>query len=113
MTVKEVAYAINGTGVTTPDEEVWTPVVVGTSLSGTQKRSPYWQLEWRKQVLDRCDVDWWPYDNTVLTSLWGRPPGKLDETGQYSDAICQSVTMRQVRGFGQEAVATFLVYVGV
>ncbi len=109
---KGIWYKINGEGVTTPDEEVWTPVVIGTSLSGTQKRSPYWQLEWRKQVADACDVDWWEYDNTTLTSLWTRPPDKLDETVQYTDAICQSIEMRQVRGFGQEVVATFLVYVG-
>ncbi len=111
MSTKGVWYKINGDGVTTPDEEVWTPIAVGVALTGRQKRSPYWQLEWRKQVADSCDVDWWTYDNTTLSSLWTRPPDKLDETEQYTDAICQSVEMRQRRGFGNEIVATFLVYV--
>ena len=107
-----IFYKLNGNGVVSPDEEVWEPIVVGVALTGRQKRSPYWQLEWRRQVVDRCDVDWWDYANTTLTSLWTRPPDKLDETAQYSDAICQSVEMRHTRGLGQEVVATFLVYVG-
>ena len=112
MTIRGVWYKINEQEVTPPDEEVWTPIVVGSGLSGKQKRSPYWQLEWHKQVLDSCDAaDWWEYNNKTLVSLWTRSPGKLDETEQYTDVICQRVEMRQVRGFGQQAVATFLVYV--
>ena len=112
MGVKTVYYNINGTGVTSPDEEVWTPISPGTALSGLQKRSPYWQLEWRKTVAGPCHLDWFDYDNTTLTSLATRPPGLLDETVEYTDAICQSVTMRHRMGVGNEIVAVFLVYVG-
>ena len=112
-----ILYAINGAQVLTPDEELWTPIVSGTSLTARQKRSPYRRLEWRRQVTDRCEVngmarDWFGYDNTTLTSLICRPPGRLAEFEEYADAVCQSVTFRQRRGVGTEVVATFLVCVG-
>lgn len=113
MSTKGVWYSINGNKTTSPDEATWPPIVIGTALSGLQKRSPYRYHEWHRQLTDTCDLDWFAYDNTTLTSLWTCPPGKLDETVQYTDAICQSVEMRQRRGFGQEVVATFLVYVGI
>lgn len=109
MALVGVAYAINGIAVTTPDEEYWTPPVLGFALSGRQKRSPYWSLEWRAQVVGKCEVDWFTYDNTTLTSLTCRPPGTLREVETYTDAICQSVVMRQRLGVGNEVVATFLV----
>jgi hypothetical protein len=107
-----VVFSINGVGVTAPDEEVWTPISVGVALTGRQKRSPYYRLEWTKQVADDCRLDWFDYDDTTLTSLWTRPPSGLNEYAKYTDAICQSVVMRHRRGVGNEVIARFLVYVG-
>ena len=112
MAIKGIVYALNGSEVTSPDEEVWTPITLGVSLTGEQKRSPYWRLEWRKTVADCSRLDWFDYENTVLSSLLCRPPGELDETEEFTDVVCQSVTFRQRRGVGNEVVATFLVYVG-
>jgi hypothetical protein len=64
------------------------------------------------QVGDACDLSWFDYDNMILSSLVTRPPTMLDEFERYTDAICQSVTMRQVRGNATEIVAVFQVYVG-
>lgn len=104
-----IAYAINGREVMSPDEEVWSPIVVGTGLDGTQRRSPYWQLEWRKTVVDSCWLDWLEYDNQALENLTTRPPDKLDEHETYTDVLCQSVTMRHRRAVGNEVVAVFVV----
>lgn len=109
MSLPGVAYAINGIRVTAPDEEVWTPIVMGIGLRGQQKRSTYWQLEWRKTVGNSCYLDWMDYDNSVLTSLVTRPQNRLDEFETYTDVICQSVTFRHRRGMANEIVATFLV----
>lgn len=103
------AYAINGTGVTAPDEEVWTEILMGIDLRGQQKRSIYWQLEWRKTVGNSCYLDWMDYDNTVLTGLTTRPRNRLDEFETYTDVICQSVVFRHRHGAASEIVATFLV----
>ena len=116
MGIKGIAYAINDLQVMPPDEEVWSPIAVGVALTARQKRSPYQQLEWRRQVVDACDLDgsgrdWFLYDNTTLTSLTARQPGKLDERRTYTDAICQSVGFRARRGVGNEVVAVFLVNV--
>lgn len=105
------SYAINGALVTTPDEEVWTPLSPGNDLNGLQKRSPFYQLEWRKQVASQCHLDWFTYDNTVLSSLLTRAPGELRDFVKYTTAVCQSVVFRQRRGVGNEVVATFLVRV--
>jgi len=112
VAVRDVIYSINDTEVTSPDEEVWSPVAIGTALTGRQKRSPYWRLEWHKTVAGPCRLDWFDYDNTTLDSLTTRTPGKLDISEIYTDAVCQSVVFRQRRGVGNEIVATFLVYVG-
>lgn len=114
MGIKGVVFAINDLQVMPPDEDVWTPIVSGVALTARQKRSPYWQLEWRRQVVDECDLDgsgrdWFLYDNTTLTTLTTRQPGKLDEYRTYTDAVCQSVTFRARRGVGNEIVAVFLV----
>ena len=103
-------FQINGVEVTAPDEEVWSPQVIGTDLNGEQNRSPYWRLEWRKTVSDQCRLDWNDYDNTRLESLTTRPPHILDEFETYTNVVCQSVTMRHRRSVGNEVVATFLVY---
>lgn len=102
-------YRINGVEVTSPDEEVWSPQVIGVDLNGEQNRSPYQGLEWRKTVSDQCRLDWDEYDNTRLESLTTRPPHTLDEFETYIDVVCQSVTMRHRRSVGNEIVASFLV----
>lgn len=106
-----VVFQINGNDVTAPDEEVWTPISAGTSLTGEQKRSPYWTLQWSKNAADCDRLDWFDYDNTVLTSLRTRRRHRLDEYETYTDAICQSVQFRQRRQVGMDMVATFLVNV--
>lgn len=103
------AFQINGNVVTAPDEEVWTPISMGVSLTGQQKRSPYYQLEWRKVVGGPCHLDWFDHDNTTLTSLTTRIPDLLDDFETYTDVVCQSVTMRHRHGAGSEIVAIFLI----
>jgi len=107
-----VVFAINGKGVTSPDEEVWAHNVLGEDLDGLQKRSAYAKLEWRRVVGESCDLDWFDYDNTTLTSLTTRLPGEIDQYEIYNDAICQSVVKRNRRGVASEIVAVFLVNLG-
>ena len=108
-----VKFAINSVVVAAPDEDVWMNVVLGDALAGTERRSPYKVLEWRKQIAGPCDLDWFDYDNRILDSLTTRSFAHLDEYETYTDAICKSVTIRNRRSVGNEVVATFLVYVGV
>jgi len=110
---KGVKFAINGVVVTAPDEDVPLNIVLGDALAGTECRSPYKVLEWRKQIAGPCHLDWFDYDNQVLTSLTTRSFAHLDEYETYTDAVCKSVTIRNRRSVGNEMVATFLVYVGV
>jgi len=105
-------YAINGTLVTAPSEEVWQTVVTGDSLSGDERRSPYQILEWRKRVGGPCHLAWFDYDNQQLDSLTTRSPGELLDWVTYTNVICKSVSMRHVQGVGNEIVAVFQVYVG-
>jgi hypothetical protein len=105
-------FMINNLVVTTPDEEVWSPILIGDALSGTQRRSPYQILEWRKQVADRCRLDWFDFDNTVLAALVCTPPGETDQHERYTDAICQSVGMRKRHSVANEVVARFMVNTG-
>jgi len=107
-----ILYAIDGAEVSTPDEEVWFPISSGESLTAAQKRSPYYRLEWRRTVSGPCNLDWFDYDNTTLSSLTCRPPGRLDVFTTYTDAKCQSVVLRQRLNVATEIVATFLVFVG-
>lgn len=105
-------YAINGISVSAPDEELWPIVAPGAKLSGLQSRSGYRLLEWHKLVADRCQMDWYDYDDTVLSSITCRKYNSVHEYETYTDAICQSVTSRKRRGVESEIVATFLIYVG-
>ncbi len=102
-------YEINGVKVTAPDEEVWTDVVVGVDLNGLEIISPYKRLEWTQQAAAECHLDWFDYENQVLTSLTCRPHGELAEYQRYTDAICQAVSFRQRRGVGSDVIAVFLV----
>lgn len=112
MAFRGIMFAINGVGVTSPDEEVWAHNTMGDDLDGLQKRSAFSRLEWRRTVGERCDLDWFPYDNTMLASLTTRPPGETDTHETYTDVLCKSVTMRHRRSVGSEIVATFLVNLG-
>lgn len=106
-----IAYMINGQGVVSPDEERWTPSVIGDALDGQQRRSPYWTLQWSRRVVSHDEVDWFSYDNQTLTSLVCRGPDQIDGYTEYTDAICKSVTMTHAHGVGMQVVATFLVKV--
>lgn len=111
MAVPGVFFMINGAGVVSPDTEVWDPISMGAALTGEQKRSHYRHLRWQKTIAEKCDLDWWEYDNVTLTSLTTRPPDELAMSETYSDAICQSVTMRHSHGRGIDVTANFLVNV--
>ena len=63
MAIRGVNFAINGIKMTAPDSATWPPTVIGLSLDGTQKRSPYRIHEWNKQVAGDCHLDWFDYDN--------------------------------------------------
>lgn len=106
-----VFYMLNGIGVTSPDEERWSPIVLGDAIDGLQRRSPYMRLEWHLRADGKCGLDWFPYDNTVLTSLTCRPDGELAEHETYTDVFCKSVVGRQNRGVMTEIIAVFLVNV--
>lgn len=109
MAIKAVAYAINGMEVTSPDEEVWSPALIGQDLTALQKRSPYYLLEWRQSVAGPRHLDWMEHDNTTLESLTTRTRDKLDHIATFIDVKCQSVVFRHRKGVGNEVVATFLV----
>ena len=106
------AYMIDGSPVVAPASERWKTALIGTAIDGTQRRSPYWILEWSRSPTEQCDLEWFVYDNTTLTELVTRAPGVLGEWTAYTDVRCQSVQMRQAMGVGLEMVATFLVNVG-
>lgn len=100
---------INDVIVSTPDSERWLSNLTGTSLELTQRRSPYRQLVWRKQVVDNCMLEWFDYDNSVLDSLVTRAPGALREWTRYTDVILQSVHFVQNGPSGGQVEARFLV----
>ncbi|NIN66271.1 MAG: hypothetical protein GTO63_16580 [Anaerolineae bacterium] len=103
-------YMINGVIVTAPDEEVWSHIVLGENLQGLERRSPYDQLQWRKTVAERCDLDWFDYEGARLTSLTCTPPGEVGIHRVFTQSqLLVSVVMRASRGTGREVVATFLV----
>lgn len=111
MSLFGVFYMINGMPVTCPDDEQWEPVSMGDALTALQKRSPWYRLTWSKNVIDGSRVDWFEFDNTELTSLVTRIPDSLWESAEYTDAVCQSVTMRHNRHRGVDYTAVFLVKV--
>jgi hypothetical protein len=103
-------YEFNGIKVTPPDEEVWAHVVLGENLTAHEVRSPYQQLQWRKTVAERCDLDWWDYEGTDLDSLTCTPPGEVGIHRVFTRSQkLISVVMRAGRGVAREVVATFLV----
>jgi hypothetical protein len=111
-------YLINGYEVYAPDEEVWSEIVIGDALSGEQKRSPYRELTWTRQVADDCTLsggnkDWFTYDNTTLASITTRTyKSTLDDFTTYASAVCKSVDVRMRHGVGNQIVAVFWVDVG-
>lgn len=103
-------YAFNGVKVTAPDEENWSNIVLGEDLTAHEKRSPYRMLQWRKSVAERCDLDWWDYEGTDLTSLTCTPPGEVGVYRVFTQSQkLVSVVHRVGRGVAREVVATFLV----
>jgi hypothetical protein len=103
-------YEINGVKVTSPDEEVWSPIVLGENLVPLERRSPYEQLQWRKTVAERCDLDWFDFAEQVLTSLTCTPPREVGVHRVFTQSqVLLSVAMRAGRGMGREVVATFIV----
>lgn len=104
------SYEFNGVKVTAPDEEVWADMVLGEDLTAHEIRSPYVQLQWRKTVAERCDLDWWDYEGMDLDSLTCTPPGEVAVYRVFTRSQkLISVHMRAGRGVAREVVATFLV----
>ncbi len=102
-------FKFNDITITAPDEQVWADIVQGNDLNGLPVISPYKRLELRQQVGDECNLDWFDYKGTVLTSLTCPPPDEIAEYQRYTDAICQSVHFRHRQGVAQEIVAILLV----
>ena len=87
-------FKFNDITITAPDEQVWADITQGNDLNGLPVYSPYKRLELRQQVGDECNLDWFDYKGTVLTSLTCPPPDEIAEYQRYTDAICQSVHFR-------------------
>jgi len=102
-------FKFNDITITAPDEQVWSDITQGNDLNGLPVYSPYKRLELRQQVGDECNLDWFDYKGTVLTSITCPPPDEIAEYQRYDDAICQSVHFRHRQGVAQEIVAILLV----
>ena len=111
--MRGVAFGINGSQVTAPDECNWEEKIVGNALSGIQKRSPYRTVTWSKQIVGKCDLnteshDWFEYENQALSSITlPTYKGRLDDFSTYTRAICKSVAVRNRRGVGNQLTASF------
>lgn len=104
-----VFFELNKLPVTPPDEEVWVTEVVGTALSGHERRSPYRMLTWTKRTVDCSRIDWFDYDGVTLESITTRGYDQLVEHETYTSALCLGVAFRQREGVGMDIVARFLV----
>ncbi len=103
-------YMINGIRVPSPDEEVWSNIVVGDNLDALETRSPYQELTWRRTAGERCDLDWHDFDGLELSSITCTPPGEVGVHRTFTRSQkCKSVVHRNRRGTATEITATFLV----
>ena len=112
------AFGINGAAVIAPDEYNWEEHVIGTSLSASQKRSPWRVMRWTKQVAGADDVDgdsrdWFSYDNVTLSSITVPTyKGYLDDYSTYTRAVCMSVSVRRRKGVANQLTAEFWIDTG-
>jgi hypothetical protein len=102
---------INDLVVISPDQETWEPANLGIALDMTQRRSPMRVLRWTKTVVGPCNLIWFDFDNTILSSLYTRGPNQLREWTRYTDVICQQVSMVHSGPNGSRYEAVFLVNV--
>ena len=106
---KGVLFKINGVSISAPDEQAWSDVVQGNDLNALPVISPYKKMQLQQQIGDQCNLDWFDYKGTVLTSITCPPPDELDGYQRYTDAICQTVYFRHRQSIAQEIVAVFLI----
>jgi hypothetical protein len=104
-------HMINDQVVTSPDTQTWEPSNLGAALDMTLRRSPMRVVRWTKTVAGPCDLDWFTYDNTILTTFVTRGPTALKEWTVYTDAVCQQVSMVHSGPRGTRYEAIFLVNV--
>lgn len=111
MAVWGIHFMINGQGVVPPDDVDWTPIVVGEGLDGLERRAHYRTVKWTKRAVPGCDMDWFQFDNTELTSFTCPEPDNSRQSETYTTAICKSVKALQSHGNMQDIQAVFLVKV--
>lgn len=104
-------FMMNGQGVVPPDELRWDPVVIGEDLTALQKRSHYSQCTWTKRAVEGCDMDWFDFDNTELTSLVCPPHENSKVSERYTDARVQQVKAMHTHGNMYDIVMVLLVKV--
>ncbi len=103
------AHMINDLVVISPDTQTWEPTSSGVALDMTQRRSPMRVLRWSKSFARPCDLIWFDFDNTILSSLYTRGPSQLQEWTRYTDVVCQQVSMVHSGPRGTRYEAIFLV----
>lgn len=106
--VYPMAFMINDLVVTSPDEWLWTPEVLGVTHDNHQIRSPYWTLTFRKRA-SRRKIDWLTYDNVVLSSLTVPSHDEPRSLSRYTEATCLSVVVSMQEGIPTGVTATFRV----
>lgn len=104
-------FAMNGQGVSSPDDIRWDPVVIGEDLDALQKRSHYSLCTWTKRAVNGCDMDWFDFDNTELTMFACPPHENSMVTHVYDTAVVQQVKAMHRHGNMYDIVATILVKV--
>lgn len=106
-----IFFMINGQGVEAPDEIDWTPITLGDGLDGLERRSPFYTVRWTKRAVPGCNMSWFEFDNTELTSLVCPGPDNSRESERYTEAYCKSVKALQTHGSMYDIQAVFLVKV--
>lgn len=104
-------FMMNGQEVTPPDDIRWEPVVIGEDLNALQKRSHYSRCVWTKRAVLGCDMDWFDYDNTELTSFVCPPTENSKVTERFTTAIVQQVKGLHTHGSMYDISMTILVKV--
>lgn len=106
-------HAINWQEITIPDEETWQRIANGDRLDGLEARTGFSILQWTKRVGGPCNLDWYDFDNQVLSHIRARPDPEIDEYEDYTTTvICKGVTSRKTHSQAMDIVATFLIYTG-
>lgn len=110
MTIRRKVYQINDQRIAAPDEARWEPVVLGTTHTNLEIRSPYWRLILRKNISTSAGMETWlQHDNTKLDSITVPSHDDPRTPKRYTEATCLSVEKRYMRGQPRNITATFVV----